>query len=90
MVTTQDIIDLGWKHVMTSSNGGTKGFQRGKELFVIEGSADNFIYKRDNDPRISEIVIKTVDKNTHKFIDLYTGSPETKQELSELIEQYCK
>lgn len=85
MITGLQIANLGWKHVGSSANGGTKTYQLGKELYIIEFNGDNFIYKKDNDPRLTEIEIKTIDRATHKFVTLYKGHPIDIDELKMIL-----
>lgn len=89
MIKTQDILDLGWVHVATASNGGSKHFQRGKELYIIENHADNFIYKKENDPKLCEIEIKELLRPEYKWNLLYKGIPNDVNELKILVEKYC-
>lgn len=43
MITTSDLESLGWKHISTMKNGGSKLFQKGD--YKIVSHADNFIYE---------------------------------------------
>ena len=92
---------MGWHHVASSANGGSKEFcNRGREdrnklpLYLIEYHGDNFIYKKDNSPRLTEITLKEiiVNKEAEKREDRltwkvhYVGHP-TLEQLKEEIKK---
>jgi len=83
MISTQEIIDLGWKHFGTMRNGGTKSFTDSTKTYLIDSNADNFIYKRNNSSKLSEIRIRKIENR--QFIDLFLGELNTIDELKNVL-----
>lgn len=93
MVSSADILNLGWDKFSTLTNGGTKKFSKFTKLgvFLLTSSADNFNYRKNNDPKLKEITIEEVfvnminGKPDFDSKRLYQGSPENKEELKLII-----
>lgn len=81
MITTKDIIDLGFEHVGTASNGGSKLFRINRTC-ALESHADNFLIEES---KKYEITIKRVAPDLSWDI-LYNGIPEL-DELKDILEK---
>ena len=79
MITTEMILSLGWEHVSTAKNGGSKVFTYCNNR--LYSSADNFIYEQQNDGKQWEIRIS---KNM-KYDLLYEGIPKDLKELKRIL-----
>ena len=99
MITSQEIESIGWKHFATSTNGGSKVFGK-DDRYIMKSNVDNFIYKKDNNEKLNEIIIQEVEiKKDVDFsrdlgpnpifneIDLYVGEPVDLEELKEIIKK---
>jgi hypothetical protein len=102
MITSDDLEHLGWHHVGTSANGGSKEFcNRGRDqqnilpIYLMRYNGDNFIMKKNNDPKLTEITIKEIVinhdaadmKDKFKKVIHYTGYPtldELQNEINKL------
>lgn len=85
MLTEQDILNLGYKHVGSSANGGTKAYQLHKQsMHMIEYNGDNFVYKKENSSKLSLIKIKSIERNVG-FVLKYAGHPPTVEYLIEVL-----
>lgn len=81
MITEQDILNSGYKHVGSSANGGSKMYQLNKQsMHVIRFHGDNFVYKKQNDARLSLIEVQTFSKETG-FVTVYSEHPDTIHDL---------
>jgi hypothetical protein len=78
MITTKEIKNLGWKHIATAKNGGSKSFSKDSK-YVLTNHSDNFIFQESNDERLNEIEIEKIENR--KLVSIYKGSPS----LEELI-----
>lgn len=85
MVTTNDIIELGFEHVATAMNGGSKLF-RINNIYALETNYDNSLM---NDDDRKEVVLKEVDINTLEWIIHYKGKPNL-EELKQIIKEKIK
>lgn len=88
MISKSDIENLGWTQKMISSNGGTVGFTRGDELYVLTYNGDNFIYKKDCDPRLTEISIYYVNPHPLEKMYLYKGNITSIEKLKKVINEF--
>ena len=83
MITTIDIINLGWKHLSTAKDGGSKHFVRktSQGMFLIQNHSDNFTMKNHKD--FYKITIKEL--RDLSFITLYEGFPKDINELNHIF-----
>lgn len=85
MLTEENITSLGYKHVGSYSNGGTKTYQLNKKSYhVIDYNGDNFVYKKENSSKLSLIKIMSFDRATG-FTLRYAGHPATVEHLIEVL-----
>lgn len=77
------ILELGYEHVATASNGGSKMF-RINERCVIYSNADNFLI---DESKKYEITVKRVKPDLTWDI-LYQGIPKI-EELKQIIKDNC-
>lgn len=76
MITTEDILSLGWKVGSIQRNGGSISFRLDKSLYTINNHCDNFIYRNNLDPRLHNVSISLYSLENRKFITLWEGVPE--------------
>lgn len=72
MITTKDLESLGWKHITTARNGGTKAFTKKGCMFII------FSHKNSE-----EILINKIE--TRKSTEFWIGIPKDIQDLKRIL-----
>jgi hypothetical protein len=98
MITSNDLVILGWHHIASVANGGSKEFcNRNRTernvlpLYILHFNGDNFIMKRNNDPKLTEITIdeiiidKDAKKNRVKRRTVYIGHPSLDELKVEIL-----
>lgn len=83
MITTKDLESLGWKHITTARNGGTKAFTKKGCMFIIFSNADNFIMRNKNSPEFEKIKINKIE--TRKSTEFWEGIPKDIQDLKRIL-----
>ena len=94
MITKEEIENLdGWKLWGAAANGGTLLFAKDKK-YTLRFNGNNFIYKEDNDLRLTEIQIELVvlvydetkkSKVNLTTLELYRGHPKNIDELKNIL-----
>ena len=85
MVTTQEIESIGFKHVGSSKNGGSKLFTDETKTIILKSNADNFILKNKEDKELEEIIISKIENIEFKTI--YKGYPKNLKSLKKILEK---
>ncbi len=88
MITREEIEKTGWKIFGISANGGSLSLTK-KEKYLLYFHGDNFIYKKKNDPRLTEIKLECIELVDDKITTtvLYKGHPKNIKELKKIIEE---
>lgn len=94
MITSEDIINLGFKRIGAISNGGSLIFARpnsgNKYPISITSNSNNFYYKKTKDPKLNEIEIEKIhysEDNKPYLKQMWIGIPDSLEHLIALINE---